>query len=115
MIRQLSKPFTMMYDNFPEPVMLTHKNREMIAVNRRAKELGLQVGVKCSSYGRPEQHKGCLCNQAVESKKPVYLAFEGPFGRAYGFWLRVPDNPEWIIHFGVGQSMDYDRNLKVKQ
>ena len=96
-----------MFDNFPEPVMITQRSREMIAVNKKAASFGLNAGIKCSSIGKPENHRGCLCNRAVDSGEPVYIQYQSPFGKAFGYWIPIPDKPEWIIHFGVGGSFDY--------
>ncbi len=106
---EIIEAFKQMWGNFPEPVMITQKSREIVAVNASAEKMGLVPGTKCSSYGGAEQHKGCLCNKAVESGEPVSVTYEGPYGRAYGFWLPIADKPEWIIHFGIGQYRDYEK------
>ena len=110
---EIIRAFHLMWDNFPEPVMITQKSREMIAVNVKAAEMGLKAGIKCSSIGKPENHKGCLCNKAVDSGKPIYITYQGAFGKAFGYWIPIPEKPEWIIHFGVGGTFEYEE-AKVK-
>ena len=105
---EIIRAFHVMWDNFPEPVMITQKSREMIAVNKKAAEMGLTPGVKCSSIGGPERHKGCLCNRAIDNQETVAIAYEGPFGRAYGYWIPIPERSEWVIHFGVGSTFEYE-------
>ena len=87
--QEIIKAFHMMWDNFPEPIMLITKDRQIHAVNRKAASLGFNKQMKCSSIGKPENHKGCLCNQAADTKEAAYKAYEGAFGRAYGFWIPV--------------------------
>ncbi|MFW5734966.1 MAG: hypothetical protein ACOCWR_07905 [Oceanidesulfovibrio sp.] len=41
--------FFMMWDLYPEPVMLIHANRDVLAVNEAARNLGLSAGIKCHS------------------------------------------------------------------
>lgn len=41
---EIIRAFHLMYDNFPEPVMITQKSREMIAVNKKAASFGLTRG-----------------------------------------------------------------------
>ncbi len=101
--------FHLMWDNFPEPVMVTQKSREIVAVNKKAAELGLKVGVKCSSIGKPENHKGCQCNKAIETGEPISCTYDGPFGKAYGYWLPISEKPEWVVHFGVGSNFEYEK------
>ncbi len=104
---EIIRAFHLMWDNFPEPVMITQKSREMIAVNVKAAEMGLKAGIKCSSIGKPENHK------AVDSGKPIYITYQGAFGKAFGYWIPIPEKPEWIIHFGVGGTFEYEE-AKVK-
>ena len=112
--QELIQAFHAMWDNFPEAVTMILKSREIIAVNKRGQELGIQPGIKCSSLGSPEQHKGCLCNKAANTKEPVYITYQGPFGQAYGYWLPVPEKPEWIIHLGVGSHFAYPEHSVKK-
>lgn len=107
--QEVIQAFHMMWDNFPEPVMLTTKSRDIQAINKKAEEVGLNDQMKCSSIGAPEAHKGCLCNQAVEEAKATYKQYEGAFGRAYGFWIPVDGAEEYIIHFGVGSTFAYPK------
>ena len=104
---ELIGAFHAMWDNFPEPVTITQKSREIIAVNTAAEQFGLKPGIKCSSIGKPEDHKGCLCNKAVDSNQAIGVSYEGPFGTAYGYWIPVSGRPEWILHFSVGRAVKY--------
>lgn len=86
-------------------------------MNKKAAEFGLKPGIKCSSIGKPENHKGCQCDKAVETGEPQICTYEGAFGKAYGYWIPIPEKPEWIIHFGVGYAFEYpkiDRSPSVK-
>ena len=69
----------LMWDNFPEAVMITQKSREIVAVNKKAAEYGVQVGIKCSSMGKPESHKGCQCNKACDTGELQICTYEGQF------------------------------------
>lgn len=113
--KEIIQAFHLMWGNFPEPVMITQKSREIIAVNKKAEELGLTVGIKCSSVGKPENHKGCRCNEAVETGEVICCTYEGIFGKAYGFWIPIPEKPEWIIHFGVGATFEYKKISRGKE
>lgn len=106
---QIIEAFHAMWDNFPEPIMLIKRNREIIALNPICAAAGLKPGMRCSQVGSPEQHKGCRCNEAVDEKKTVAVTYEGPFGKAYGYWVPVAGKPEWIIHFSVGITHEYEK------
>lgn len=110
---ELIQAFHVMWNDFPEAVMIIKKDREIITVNSKAADFGLKPGMKCSSLGSPEQHKGCLCNRAADSKQTVAITYQGPFGKAYGYWIPISERPEWIIHFGVGSTFAYEEsNIK---
>ena len=101
--------FHAMWDNFPEGVVITQKSREIVAVNKAAAKFGLTAGIKCSSIGKPSDHKGCRCNKAVDSGETQCFACDGPFGKAYGFWIPITEKPEWILHFSVGRAFEYEK------
>ncbi|MDR1133782.1 MAG: hypothetical protein LBL05_06430, partial [Synergistaceae bacterium] len=68
----LENAFLLMWGNFPEAVQLTYKTREIIALNDAGVKLGRSKGMKCSSHGSPEGHRGCLANQAMSTRQPVF-------------------------------------------
>lgn len=108
--QEIINAFHAMWDNFPEPVSITQKNREIIALNKKAEELGLKPGIRCSSLGKPEDHKGCRLNEAVDKAQPICVTYEGKLGKtAYGYWIPISEKPEWVIHFGVGNTFLYDK------
>ena len=114
---EIIRAFHLMWDNFPEAVTITQKSREIVAVNKKAAEFGLAPGIKCSSIGKPENHKGCQCNQAVDTGEAQFCTYEGAFGKAFGYWIPIPEKPEWVIHFGVGYAFEYpkiDRSPSAK-
>lgn len=111
---EIIRAFHLMWDNFPEAVMITQKSREIVAVNKKAAEFGLTPGIKCSSIGKPENHRGCQCNQAVDTGEAQFVTYEGNFGKAFGYWIPIPDKPEWIIHFGVGHAFEYPKISRGK-
>ena len=88
---EIIQAFHLMWGNFPEAVMITQKSREIVELDKKAEEFGLKVGIKCSSVGGAENHKGCLLNRAVDENKPIYITYEGAFGKAYGFWIPIPE------------------------
>lgn len=111
---QVIQAFHAMWDNFPEPVTLIKKNRDIYAVNTKAASFGLKGGavMKCSQVGSPEQHKGCRCNEAADEKKAVYVQYQTAFGKSFGYWIPVAGNEEFIIHFGVGGTFEYEEIKK---
>lgn len=67
--QKIIEAFHLMWDHFPEPVLLIKKNRQIYAANRKAVSFGMDKQVRCSDRGNPEQHKGCLCNRAIDEKR----------------------------------------------
>ena len=99
--------FHLMWNGFPEPVTLTHKSFQVMAVNRAAVESGLQPGIFCNKIGKPEMHKGCKAQKCVRDGQSQYLAVQLPDHEAVGFWLAVEGHPDFFIHFTVGASLNY--------
>lgn len=101
--------FQMMWGSFPDPVMLVHKNRDILAVNEACSKAGGVPGIKCSSIGEPGQHRGCLANQALASQQAAYCKGENNGRSIIGYWLPVAGYPELYVHLGVGTMIDYDQ------
>lgn len=101
--------FQMMWGNFPDPVMLVHKSREILAVNEACSKAGGVSGIKCSSIGGPERHRGCLANQALASQQATYCKRESNGRSIIGYWLPLVGYPEIYVHLGVGTMIDYDQ------
>lgn len=107
--REIINAFHLMWGDFPEPVTITQKSREIIAVNKKAEAMGLKPGIKCSAVGRSEDHRGCRLNEAVDKGEPIYITYDGAFGVAFGYWIPISVKPEWVIHFGVGGNFKYEK------
>ena len=105
--------FHAIWDNYPERAMLTQKSREIIAVNPQWAKRGVKPGTLCSEIGQPKNHKGCQCDRAADTAAPVGVAFEGPHGKGFKFWVPVEGRSDWIVHFAVGSSVSYPTAAKL--
>lgn len=90
--------FHMLWDNFPSPVRLIHKNRTVIAINEAAKNAGWKAGVPCYSIGNPESHKACRANEALSTSQGEMLYMAD--GRIK-FWIPVKNYRDVYVHFVV--------------
>ena len=99
--------FHLMWNGFPEPVMLTHKSFKVMAINRACAAHGMEPGFHCNKLGGPERHKGCLAQQCVRSGETQYVPIPLPDREAVGFWLPIEGYPDFFLHLGVGTSLNY--------
>ncbi len=103
--QQVIDAFHMMWGPFPEPVMLVHKSRKILAVNDAGRAAGIPVGVTCSSLNPENETDGhcrqCRALEALRSREPrTSPAVTG--GRPMkGYWLPLRDAPDIYVHFGV--------------
>lgn len=107
---QLAEAFHLMYDHFPETVMLIHKSREVLAVNKAGALSGLAAGMFCNKQGSPEVHQGCLANKALSAQSAAWMKYPAPNragDTAIAFWLPVSGHPDIYVHFAVGNIRDY--------
>lgn len=112
--QKIIESFHMMWDNFPEPVLLIQKNRQIYAVNQKAAGFGLNTQMRCIDNGTLEQHKGCLCNRAADEKRTVCVTYDASNGsKAYGYWMPVAGAEEYILHFGVGAFSIPENDIKT--
>lgn len=95
--------FHLFCDNFPFPVMLVHKDRTILAVNKTGEKEGFPTGIRCVEMGEKEHHKGCLANQALDertAKRVVgYTEFQGAVLDSY--WIPLAESDDLFLHFAA--------------
>lgn len=100
--------FHLMWDGFPDPVVLIHKSREIVAANIAARANDRVEGIKCSTLFTPEAHKGCKANLALKNGSAEFLRKKGGTGELLLYWLPIKDNPEYLIHVSIGAVTKYE-------
>lgn len=102
---RLVDAFQLMWGNFPDPMMLVHRDRTILAVNDACAAQGTAAGRKCFSYnpvpGAVENSacKACQANKALEAGSTV--ACEGEFGggpRIRAYWIPLKGSSEVYVH-----------------
>jgi hypothetical protein len=97
-----------MWDNFPEPVTLVHKSREVAAVNK-GNDHYREPGVICAGTGG-EPHTGCRADEALKSGKaavsPSHSDIEDKERITY--WIPLDGYPDYFIHFSIRFRFEND-------
>ncbi|HVJ06617.1 MAG TPA: hypothetical protein VM578_13165 [Candidatus Saccharimonadales bacterium] len=101
--------FQTMWGPFPEPVMLVHKSRTILAVNDLARTIGIPAGVKCFSLnpevGVGENHCGrCKANLALKTGETVTTREAMGDKTVLGYWMPLAEAPDVYVHFGIGTA-----------
>jgi hypothetical protein len=101
--------FQTMWGPFPEPVMLIHKSRTILAVNQLGENLGITAGIKCHSLN-PEVNPGedhcsrCNANLALKTGETVCTEDETAGHRIIGYWMPLKEAVDVYVHFGIGTA-----------
>ena len=72
--QKILEAFQLMWGPFPEPVMLVHKDRTILAVNDLCRSIGTPIGIKCFSLnmeGGKTTCKRCKANMALRQESTV--------------------------------------------
>jgi hypothetical protein len=101
--------FQTMWGPFPEPVMLIHKTRTILAVNDLARTMGIPVGTKCFSLnpeaGPDADHcASCQANLALKSGQTISTEERAGEHTIIGYWMPLKEFPDVYVHFGVGTN-----------
>ena len=100
---EVIRNFHLFCDNFPFPVMLIHKDRTILAVNKTGETEGYPTDVRCVELGKKEHHRGCLANLALTeqaAKRVVaYTDFRGAVLDSY--WVPLAGNEDLFLHFSA--------------
>ncbi|WP_027184410.1 hypothetical protein [Desulfovibrio inopinatus] len=95
--------FDIMWGLYPEPVLLVHACRDILAVNHRAEELGISTGIKCHSlYPSDRPCPGCLANKMLKSGQAERKgSVNNQTGRFLdGYWIPVKGVDKVYVHLG---------------
>jgi hypothetical protein len=102
--------FHMMWGPFPEPVLLVHKTREILAANQAALAAGAAVGVKCSSLNLENKTNGhcrhCLALKALRAGTALSRSFVSHERHYKGYWLPLKDVADVYVHFGLNVTAE---------
>lgn len=101
--KDLLDAFDRMWGLFPAPVLLVHANREILAVNSNAAQLGIPTGIKCHSlYPSDTPCPGCLANKALKNREAIRkCAKDKRTGRFLdGYWIPVLGEKDIYVHYG---------------
>lgn len=100
-----------MWDLFPEPVMLVHKNRTILATNALGQDFGIPLGSRCHELN-PEagDHpcRQCLANEALRTGQATITQTEKDGVPLTAFWVPVQGQADLYIHFGIGTLARYE-------
>lgn len=95
---KIIEAFHMMWDSFPAPVRLIHKNKTVLAVNETAHNMGMKTEVPCFAIGAPEAHKGCKANEAISTNTAQILNVGS---EKIKYWLPVKGCPDVYVHYTI--------------
>lgn len=100
---EIRSNFHLFYDNFPFSVMLVHKDRTILAMNKTAETAGYQTGIRCVDMGQKEHHKGCQANQALaeQTAKRVVAYFDFAGAVLDSYWIPLAGSSDLYLHFAA--------------
>lgn len=98
---EIRRNFHLFWDNYPAPVMLVHKDRTIVEVNKSAQELGCPVGGRCVDIGEKKHHAGCRANKALlEGTGVREVSYVEHLGQVVdGFWIPLAGSGDLYVHF----------------
>lgn len=100
---EIRRNFHLFYDNFPFPVILAHKDRTILEVNKKGAEAGYPTGVRCVDMGTKENHSGCLANRALAEQTATRLVAYSDFSATVldTYWIPLAGSQDLFVHYGA--------------
>ncbi|HXP97198.1 MAG TPA: hypothetical protein VN809_10830 [Telmatospirillum sp.] len=98
--------FDLMWELFPEPALLVHKDRTVLAANAVARQFGRKEGEKCfgatPSGGGANHCRSCKADRALQDRQAISEVSLDLGGPVTNYWLPLPDSADLYVHFGIG-------------
>jgi hypothetical protein len=101
---RLLEAFQLMWGNFPDPMMLVHRDRTILAVNDACAAMGTAAGTKCFSYNAVPGAvangacKACQANKALTAGTAIACAYELGGKNIRGYWVPLRGSSEVYLH-----------------
>ncbi len=98
---EIRRNFHLFWDNYPSPVMLVHKDRTIIEVNKAGHDIGCPVGTRCIDLGEKKHHAGCRANMALREQTGVReVSYAEHMGQVIdGYWIPLAGSGDLYVHF----------------
>ena len=103
-LARLAEAFELMWGNFPEPTLLVHRDRTILAVNDAAAAQGTSPGRKCFSYNPDPLDvvngacTGCQANQALDRGAAITCTCRVAGKRSHGYWVPLKGSRDVYVH-----------------
>jgi hypothetical protein len=98
--------FHLMWNKFPEPVLLIQKDRTVLAVNLMAQKAGVQPGIKCFSLnpeGAPDgKCRQCRADEALGQSVAMHAEVTRNDKTLRTYWIPLDDASDIYVHFTLG-------------
>jgi len=105
---RILEAFQIMWGPFPEPVLLIHKNRTILAVNDSARSAGIPEGIKChalsSDRGPDSACSRCQANHSLRTGETSVSWETQGATPIRSYWMPLKEVQDVYIHFGIGAS-----------
>lgn len=102
---RILEAFQTMWGPFPEPVLLIHKDRTVLAVNDMARNLGVPAGIKCfalnTDNGPDSACKRCQANRALQSGETMVTRETQGAAPSWGYWMPLKEVQDVYVHFQI--------------
>jgi hypothetical protein len=101
--------FHLMWDNFPAPVSLVHKTREVVAVSKEHVNY-MEPGVICARTGSNGPHIGCCANEALKSGKAIARTHHSKTEdkELITYWIPLDGYSDYYVHLSIRFRIDSD-------
>lgn len=100
--------FHIMWNKFPEPVLLIQKDRTVLAVNALAQKAGVKPGIKCFILN-PEGAPGgkcrhCRADEALGQGVAIRAEVTGKGKTLTTYWIPLDETSDIYVHFTLGYA-----------
>jgi|GEM_PF-2339873 len=103
--RETEISFDLMWETFPDKVLLLNRDRTVVRANRAGRAAGAGPGRRCFELaGREKVCPHCRAEEALSKGQAV--AWSGPSRGRYfcAYWIPLTRPAGWYVHFAVNIS-----------
>lgn len=101
--QKIIEAFNIMWSKYPEPAMLIHRGKRVLALNWSCRNVGLKLGSFCHEISGCRDTTGdCLINSCLDSRQAVHTKVNDGRKQWSIHWVPIENNPDYCVHFFAG-------------
>lgn len=108
--KKLIDAFNMIWSKYPEPAMLVHRGKRVMAMNWACRQVSSKLGSFCheiSGRACQDDRGSCLLKSCLDTRQAMHIKINDGRKQWSIHWVPVEGHPDYCVHFFAGSADEH--------